>query len=459
MFRATRAADGLTVAVKEIPLRWSDPDKTRELIAREARVLSELSHPQIPALIEDFVVGTGRNRAACIVQQFVPGEDLQSAPRRRSVDEVLDIVAELLPVLRYLHTRSPPVIHRDIKPGNVIRTPDGQLVLVDFGAVRDALRDQQLGGSTVAGTFGYMAPEQFAGDASPATDLYGLGALAIALLTRRDPQTMVDHRRALQWRGHAQVPGPVADFLDRLVAPDPKLRPASADAAARQLQTARRAGHAPTARAPARPLAPPLRLADAQPAGFPAPELFEPPQRVSQGTQLRRTVGGFALGGLLSLVVGVGVLVVLLFVRAPEPLPPPVPTPPAVAPPAGVPFAELYQVAAACSFDNCRQDIAQSLVSRGEPMTVAEAHQLGALCSFDACREVVLADVYPRLAVDAPGAGDVRALAEQCSFDACRESVLIANYPNVSDPERYVTILDVFSFDTGRVAVRRKLGL
>ena len=86
-------------------------------------------------------------------------------------------------------------MHRDIKPGNVIRRPDGSFALVDFGAVRDKLKPG--GGSTVVGTFGYMAPEQFQGRASPKSDVYGLGATALAMLTGCEPEELPHEGLAL----------------------------------------------------------------------------------------------------------------------------------------------------------------------------------------------------------------------------------------------------------------------
>ncbi|MFT7518665.1 MAG: hypothetical protein ACI9MC_000797, partial [Kiritimatiellia bacterium] len=110
----------------------------------------------------------------------------------------------------------------------VLRTPAGELVLIDFGSVRDALRDADVGGSTVAGTFGFMAPEQFHGDAEPRTDLYGLGALAVALLTRKAPHLMADTQQRLRWKEHANVSDDMGLVLDKLTAQDLVDRPASA---------------------------------------------------------------------------------------------------------------------------------------------------------------------------------------------------------------------------------------
>jgi hypothetical protein len=125
-----------------------------------------------------------------------------------------------------LHRRAPAVIHRDLKPGNVLRRPDGSFAFVDFGAVRDKLRPE--GGSTVVGTFGYMAPEQFQGRALPSSDVYAIGATALSMLTGRQPEDLphkglaIDVRAALGGR----VQGPLVEALSAMLDPDPDQRPA-----------------------------------------------------------------------------------------------------------------------------------------------------------------------------------------------------------------------------------------
>jgi serine/threonine protein kinase len=150
--------------------------------------------------------------------------------RRYTEDEVLEILEGLLPVLEYLHGMSPPIIHRDLKPSNVMRREgDGELVLIDFGTVRDALKDRKAGGSTIAGTHGFMAPEQYEGRATPATDLYGLGALAIALLTRKDPAGLMKHGLRLEWADQVDISGPFAQLLEQLLSLDPEERPTASE--------------------------------------------------------------------------------------------------------------------------------------------------------------------------------------------------------------------------------------
>ena len=217
-----RDAQGLPVAVKRFDLSRARDPKQLALVDRECSVLRQLRHPRIPRYIDHFVIGTGLRKRLFLVQGFVDGKDLDSwmHEHRFTETEILDIVDKLMDVLEYLHGLSPPVLHRDIKPRNVIReAATGELFLVDFGSVQDELKGN-LGGSTVAGTFGYMAPEQFGGDASPASDLYGLGALAIRLATRREPHTMLDHANRLQWQEQARLRAATRLFLDRMVAPD-----------------------------------------------------------------------------------------------------------------------------------------------------------------------------------------------------------------------------------------------
>jgi hypothetical protein len=140
-----------------------------------------------------------------------------------SEQEVWRLLHDASDVLDYLHGRAPPIIHRDLKPGNVIRRPDGSFAFVDFGAVRDKLRPK--GGSTVVGTFGYMAPEQVQGRALPASDVYAIGATAIAMLTGCEPEELphrglgVDVARTLRGRDARLIRA-----LERMLEPDPERR-------------------------------------------------------------------------------------------------------------------------------------------------------------------------------------------------------------------------------------------
>jgi len=181
---------GEKVALKAVSLRRTDDLKVLELFEREARILAQVQHPAIPRYIDYFEVGKRRDRFFYLAQQLAEGQSLARLIENGwhpPATEVRWMANQILDILVYLQHLVPPVIHRDIKPQNIIRRDDGQIFLVDFGAVQDVYHQTITGGSTVVGTYGYMAPEQFRGKAVLATDLYGLGATIIYLLTSKSP--------------------------------------------------------------------------------------------------------------------------------------------------------------------------------------------------------------------------------------------------------------------------------
>jgi hypothetical protein len=217
--------EGRAVAIKRFDVRFAKTWKDAELAEREARVLQSLSHPRLPKYLDHFE----QDGSLYLVMEKMEGESLAAMQRRGaclSERDVVRLLHDASDVLDYLHGREPPVIHRDLKPGNVIRRPDGTFVFVDFGAVRDKLRPE--GGSTIVGTFGFMAPEQFQGRALPASDVYAIGATALSMLTGRQPEDLphkglaIDVRAALGDRGD----GRLADALTLMLDPDPDRRPA-----------------------------------------------------------------------------------------------------------------------------------------------------------------------------------------------------------------------------------------
>lgn len=172
--------------VKELQIEALDDWKRMELFEREAQTLTHLNHTGVPRLIDYFKNEAG-TRLFLVVEK-IPGVSLATMLNNGwhpSEGAVIQIARQVLDILEYLHGLNPPVVHRDIKPSNLLRDADEQVHLVDFGAAQHLLHPE--GGRTVVGTFGYMAPEQFAGKAEPASDLYGLGATVIHLLSGRWP--------------------------------------------------------------------------------------------------------------------------------------------------------------------------------------------------------------------------------------------------------------------------------
>jgi serine/threonine protein kinase len=142
--------------------------------------------------------------------------------------EIHEIALGLLDVLEYMHGRAPPVVHRDIKPANVLLRPDGVPALVDFGGVRAAWHPAGGGGATVVGTFGYMAPEQFAGRAAPASDLYSLGATLLHLVTGQPPSDFPFDSGRIEVPHDLPTDPPLAGLIEALLRPAPRDRPGTA---------------------------------------------------------------------------------------------------------------------------------------------------------------------------------------------------------------------------------------
>ncbi|MDB5212839.1 MAG: Serine/threonine kinase [Myxococcaceae bacterium] len=232
-FEAVDKRGGRLVAVKRFRVGKAKAWKDVELAEREATTLASLQHDLLPRYVEHFE----EEGALVLVMERIEGESLAELRKKgfvASVSDVQRLLADASRALAYLHGRAPPVIHRDLKPGNVIRRPDGSYAFVDFGAVRDRLK--LAGGSTIVGTFGYMAPEQFQGRASAASDVYGIGATALTLLTGCEPEDLphkglgIDVAKAVP----ATTPSSLVRTLEAMLDPDPDTRASSvAEAIAR----------------------------------------------------------------------------------------------------------------------------------------------------------------------------------------------------------------------------------
>jgi len=228
-----RDAHGNAVALKELAFVQAPHPDAVAAFEREARLLRQLSHPQIPRFLAAFREGEGVHTRLYLAQEYVEGQSLQDhlATHQFSEAEARDVAQQVLSILEYLQGLAPMVFHRDIKPANLIRRADGRIALVDFGAARD------LGstvGATLVGTFGYMPVEQMGGIVDASTDLYALGATLCHLLSRRPPWKLVEDPQALE---RLNVSRGFRDYLARLTARQPADRYPSAAAAAQGLRS------------------------------------------------------------------------------------------------------------------------------------------------------------------------------------------------------------------------------
>ncbi len=229
------------VAIKILSFRHLQDWKQLELFEREAKVLEKLNHPHIPRYLEYFTVAD----FFYIVQQLAQGKSLAqlvTEGKRFTEAEVKEIATQILETLIYLHSQKPPVIHRDIKPENIILDREGKVFLVDFGAVQNTYHSTLARGSTVVGTFGYMAPEQFIGQAVPASDLYGLGATLLFLLTHRSPADLPTQDLSIDVGACTQVSEHFTVWLEKMIEADVAARFTSAKQALSRLKNEKKLG-------------------------------------------------------------------------------------------------------------------------------------------------------------------------------------------------------------------------
>jgi len=237
VWRATDTVLDRPVAVKTLKPEYAEDPGFRARFRAEGRHAAKLSHPGI-ASVYDF---GERPEGAWLVMELVEGEPLSQLLHREgplTTDRVLDLVAQTAEALQVAHDGG--VVHRDIKPGNLMVRPDGQVTLTDFGiaSATGAAPITQTG--EVVGTAYYLSPEQVSGaPAGPASDLYALGVVTFECLAGTRPfpgdspvAVAVAHLRQDPPPLPVGVPPKVSDLVERLLAKDPAARPGSAAAVA-----------------------------------------------------------------------------------------------------------------------------------------------------------------------------------------------------------------------------------
>ena len=222
VYKATDIQSGdRLVAIKEVSLQGLHPRAIIEVTTafqREVSVLSQLDHPNLPRLYEHFQ----NPDHWYLVMDFIAGETLEQyqskAPNGRLLlSEVLDIGLQLCIVLDYLHSQQPPIVFRDLKPANIMRTPTGQLYLIDFGIAR-YFKPGQAKDTVALGSLGYAAPEQYGrSQTTPRADIYSLGALLHQLLTARDPSEAPFRFLPLRPKSHSDPGSLTTSMVDMLV--------------------------------------------------------------------------------------------------------------------------------------------------------------------------------------------------------------------------------------------------
>jgi serine/threonine protein kinase len=234
-------------AIKEListarsALAW---ERAQELFHREAAILYQIEHPQVPKFRERFE----QDQRLFLVEDYVAGQTYRAMLAERQAvgqafteAEVLQLIQLLLPVLEHIHSRG--IIHRDISPENIIlRDSDAKPVLIDFGVVKELATRLRSPESpmpeTTVGKLGYSPSEQMqTGGAYPSSDLYSLAVSAIVLLTGKEPSNLFDENQLTwNWQRWVKVSPRFAEVLNRMLNHIPSDRYQNAASVSQALQ-------------------------------------------------------------------------------------------------------------------------------------------------------------------------------------------------------------------------------
>src|SRR5512143_2041467 len=249
VYRAVDENLGVDVAVKE---NLFTSDEYARQFRLEAVILASLRHPNLPRVSNHFAVG---DQGQYLIMDFIEGEDLRQRMERMGTiteEDAIMVGAAMCDALSYLHTRKPSILHRDIKPGNVKITPDGNIYLVDFGLAKLVQGTQATTTGARAMTPGYSPPEQYGtARTDPRTDIYSLGATLYAALTGMIPEDglarAMDNAQLTPLRKrNPKVSRRLAAAIEKAMAVDPADRYQNAEEFKKALLSARSRTERPT---------------------------------------------------------------------------------------------------------------------------------------------------------------------------------------------------------------------
>src|SRR4051812_27611480 len=270
VWRGTDEVLGRTVAVKILLPALLDEPGFAERFRGEARTMATINHPGV---VDIYDYGS-ENGTAFLIMEYIEGDALSrtlSRVGRLTPARTMALVAQAADALHAAHEKG--IVHRDVKPGNLLVRPNGTLVLTDFGIARSDLVGQLTAAGSVLGTASYISPEQATGSvATPASDVYALGVVAYQCLAGRRPfegdnplEIAMKHVREAPRPLPADIPPQVRAIVERALAKDPAARWPSAAALASVARQAKlalsqqaRGGH-PISGVPASPAAPAAR--------------------------------------------------------------------------------------------------------------------------------------------------------------------------------------------------------
>ncbi|HEY4000365.1 MAG TPA: serine/threonine-protein kinase [Candidatus Xenobia bacterium] len=245
VYRAIDKQTSETVALKHLKQDDKEVDHEKKFL-QESHLLQELTHPGIPRMVEAFTEPDG----FYVAMEFIEGTSLDNVVRQEGTfnpARVLACAGQICDILTYLHGQPQPVLHRDIKPQNIIQRPDGQgIVLVDFGIARSMSAHRH----SAAGTLGYAPLEQIQGRAERRSDLYALGITMYYLLVGNTPQ-LFGSTPSLETAMRGRIQPEVAFIVNMACQQQPTQRYQSAERMATAIRRAQKTLESGPAEAPA----------------------------------------------------------------------------------------------------------------------------------------------------------------------------------------------------------------
>lgn len=228
-YLAENIEDGMKCIIKSISLKHYDNEKLR-IFTQEAQILNNLSHQLLPELIEYFTEEDNNKYNFYLVSKYIEGKSFKELVEEKKIfseNKVLEIALSLADTLIYLSSFSPAIVHMDIKPSNIIYDQNNKPNLIDFGAAKEKLLNDQMSGqglSTIIGTQGYMPIEQFEGNIQQASDIYSLGLVLIYLLSGKEPLLFEKKKLKLNFKPHLNISDSFATVIEKMIEPDFKKR-------------------------------------------------------------------------------------------------------------------------------------------------------------------------------------------------------------------------------------------
>lgn len=228
------------VALKAVWQNLMMEETSRRRFLEEGRTMARLKHPNIVPLLNFFEEGG----TFFLVMEFLEGRTLDDSIRELAhsgtpagVDRVAHVATQVLTALGFAHHQNPPVVHRDIKPQNIMLTPDGRAIVMDFGIAKVLGREHITRTRGVVGTYEYMSPEQVQGEpVSPASDVYSMGIVMYQMLTGNVPFPQTSDTGLECMNGHvsgtvpelstvrSDCPSWLVEVLRRALEKDPRKR-------------------------------------------------------------------------------------------------------------------------------------------------------------------------------------------------------------------------------------------